>query len=262
MTAPNTGAPEWSASQATPWLTINRSIRIFDAFGCFACIEDRDLNAPPGSCADGACYLVKATATGAWATHDGELAIALGTDAANGWEFVLVEREGVELWVRDENVKIRYNGSWASGGSSIAALEDVSLTGLADGYVLKYDASNGLWYPAPDVGQSGAVALEIPDTSYDLLAEHVGRYMRFTNAAAKTVNVRLDGSHALPANGEWHFRNAGAGDLTLVEVSAEVEIEPPAEGSLVIPYGGTATLKRWQTNRFDLIGVTAALISD
>lgn len=111
MTLPQTGQPEWAASQASPWITVNKALRVLDAFAMYAAIEDRDLAAPPGSCDDGDRFLVDAAATGLWATHDGDLAIALGTDAVNGWVFVDVEKEGVELFVRDENSKIRWNGS-------------------------------------------------------------------------------------------------------------------------------------------------------
>lgn len=109
---PTFGLPEWAAAQATPWLTENETKRIIEA-AARGIIEDNDLSAPPGSCADGACYLVAGTGTGAWAGHDGEMAIAVGTNAANGWYFVVVAVEGVRLYVRDENLTQFYNGaSW------------------------------------------------------------------------------------------------------------------------------------------------------
>ena len=111
MTTPITGAPDWAAAQASPWNTENQAKRMIEALARAGVIEDRDLTAPPGSCSDGACYLVKATATGAWATYDGKLAIAVGANAASGWYFVTVATEGVQLWVKDEDIRIRYDGS-------------------------------------------------------------------------------------------------------------------------------------------------------
>lgn len=111
MTTPNVEAPEWAAAQATPWTTVNQGLRIFDAFAARAMIEDRDRTSPPATCADGARYLVKATASGAWLGHDGELAIAVGANAANGWYFATVAIEGMELYVRDEDIRIRHDGS-------------------------------------------------------------------------------------------------------------------------------------------------------
>lgn len=118
MTTPKIGAPDWSAAQATPWTTENKAKRMIEALARAGTIEDRDLTAPPGSCADGACYLIAATATGLWATHDGEMAVAVGANAASGWYFIDVEEEGVQLYVKDENARIEYNGSaWVSFGS-------------------------------------------------------------------------------------------------------------------------------------------------
>lgn len=118
MTTPKIGAPDWSAAQATPWTTENKAKRMIEAMARAGTVEDRNLTAPPGSCADGACYLIAATATGLWATHDGEMAIAVGTNAASGWYFVDVEEEGVQLYVKDENARIEWNGSaWVTFGS-------------------------------------------------------------------------------------------------------------------------------------------------
>lgn len=110
-TTPIFSLPDWAAAQATPWLTENQVKRVIEA-AARGIIEDNDLSAPPGSCADGACYLVAGTGTGAWASHDGQMAIAVGTNAASGWYFVTAAVEGVRLYVRDENLTQFYNGSW------------------------------------------------------------------------------------------------------------------------------------------------------
>jgi len=116
MTTPLVGAPDWAAAQASPWTTENKAKRMIEALARSGIVQDRDLTAPPGACSDGHCYLVKATATGLWATHDGEMAIAVGTNASSGWYFVTVALEGVELYICDENIKITYSGSaWVSG---------------------------------------------------------------------------------------------------------------------------------------------------
>jgi hypothetical protein len=128
MTLPITGGPEWAAAQSTPWFTVNEALRYLDAFAVKSTIQDRDLTAPPGTCADGARYLIAASPTGLWAGQAGKLAIALGVNATNGWLFVTVAVEGTELWVRDEDILIRYDGSaWVEassggGGSSPKSL--------------------------------------------------------------------------------------------------------------------------------------------
>jgi hypothetical protein len=123
-TLPQTGATELVSGQATPETSVNEIARYLDANATRSIIEDRDLTAPPGSCADGARYLVKATATGTWAGKDGKLAIAVGTNAANGWLFQTVAVEGFKLYVRDENVELLYNGSaWITTSTGGAATE-------------------------------------------------------------------------------------------------------------------------------------------
>jgi hypothetical protein len=45
--------------------------------------------------------------------------------------------------------------SWQSIATSLAALSDVNVTGVADGQVLKYNQSQGRWIPAADLTTSG-----------------------------------------------------------------------------------------------------------
>lgn len=304
---PNVSAPLWDQAQASPWLVHNKGFRIFDAFAAMAIISDRDLDTPPSTPDDGERFLVKATGQGAWLGHDGELAIAVGSNASNGWYFANVEVEGMRLMVLDEGIMIQWlNGSWgldagstqrlqdlldvdttgladgsvmkwdasngvfyfahdltggggSSGATRLQDLTDISLTGIADGYTLKYDASNGLFYFAPDIAGI-KTPLEITGTSYDLLNSHLDLYLRFTSLAAKTVNVRAQATHALTAGGEWHIRNAGIENITLVPATG-VSITPPAGGSLIIEPGGTVTLKNIAADVFDLIGQTLVLVS-
>ncbi|WP_363735679.1 DUF2793 domain-containing protein [Sphingobium sp. LMA1-1-1.1] len=148
---PNTGAPMWAGPQASPWDVVNEASFIFDAFASRSIIEDRDLTAPPGSCANGARYLVDATATGAWAGHDGELAIAIGANASNGWYFATVDNHGNQLFVRDEDILIEYDGAaWvtAPGGVSyLNDLTDVNAPAPADNDLLSWDEGAGQWVP-------------------------------------------------------------------------------------------------------------------
>jgi Bacteriophage T4 gp9/10-like protein. len=105
-------------------------------------------------------------------------------------------------------------------------------------------------------GASPVATVSAQDT--DLDPAHNGHYVRFTYSGAKTLTVQDDATEPLPANGEWHIRNASAsGNLTLVE-DTSVTINPPVGGTLEIEPGGTVTLKRVGTDEFDLMGVTVA----
>lgn len=105
-----------------------------------------------------------------------------------------------------------------------------------------------------DLNSTNAAAVATQSgTAYDLLNADAGTFIRFTNAAAKAVTVQEDATEPLSDDVEFHIRNAGAGDLTLVEDGAVV-INPPSGGTLVVPQGGTVTLKRVATDVFDLMG--------
>lgn len=149
---PNIVAPLWDAAQASPWIPHNKGFRIFDAFALATTVESRVLNSPPGSCADGARYLVAAGASGAWAGQTGKLAIAVGANASSGWYFATVALSGMTIFVRDESPTVTryYGGAWhdfIDGLSRFQDMVDVSVTGLVDGDVFVWDASNGLLFP-------------------------------------------------------------------------------------------------------------------
>lgn len=112
--------PELASAQAIPEAIVNENTRWLEFFAAGARVLDRDLTAPPGSPADGDGYLVAASATGAWAGRDGDIALRIST----AWAFKEAVA-GMILYVDDEDIGIRYNGaSWdtiATGASLTAA---------------------------------------------------------------------------------------------------------------------------------------------
>lgn len=99
--------------------------------------------------------------------------------------------------------------------------------------------------------------VQVTGVTYDVLDVDVLKYLYFTNASAKTVNVRPNSTHALPADYELNIRNAAASNLTITPGSG-VTIVPPAGGTLVVPPHGTVTLKRVAVNEFHLMGLVVA----
>lgn len=99
------------------------------------------------------------------------------------------------------------------------------------------------------------VKAEVGD--YTVLSADVGKYIRLTGAGAKNVAIDLEATTALPVDGEWNFRNVGAGDATFVPAGG-VTVNVPNGGTLVVPQGGTVTLKRVAADSFDLLGQTVA----
>ena len=115
MTTPR-GSPELTEGQAVPETTVNEQIRRTEAGACHFPVTDR-VTAPPGSCSDGANYLIIATATGAFAAKENQIATAVGTNAASGW-YYHTPIEGFTAWVMDEDTEYHYSGSaWATVGA-------------------------------------------------------------------------------------------------------------------------------------------------
>lgn len=165
MTTTPRGAPELAAGQAVPETTVNEAVRFTEAGASLFVVADNDLTAPPGSCADGASYIIAATATGAWTGKEKQIATAVGTNAASGWLYH-APAEGYFAYIQDENVLHVYDGSaWgafaaAGGVSDLDDLADVNAPTPADGDVLTWDSGGSAWVSqAPGSGGAGAWSL-------------------------------------------------------------------------------------------------------
>lgn len=133
----------------------------------------------------------------------------------------------------------------------ITALEGWIIFNVAMDYYERFDGTAWFKY-AP-----GLATLTSDADDYTLAPVDVGNYIRLTGAATKTITIDLEATTALPVDGEWHFRNVGAGDATFVP-AVGVTVHAPNGGTLVIPQGGTATLKRAAADEFDLFGQVVA----
>jgi hypothetical protein len=172
MTTPKTASPELVESQADKEEAVNEGLRRVEAGAGHYRVEDRNLTAPPGACADGATYIISGPSpTGAWAGEDGNLAIAVGVNASNGW-YIIDAEDGMTAWVKDESTRVRFDNatspsSWildnsAAGTIALDDLTDVdtsSSPGKVDGDILTWNASAGLWVPG-DPPTPGATTLD------------------------------------------------------------------------------------------------------
>lgn len=121
----NLGLPCIEGSQAQKHVTHNEALRILDTVVQLA-VADRDLTAPPGSPAEGARWIVKSGAAGAWAGRDDEIA---------GWQdgnWVFSEpRTGWLAYVVDEGALLVWSGSaWVDAIAALASLNNMALLGL------------------------------------------------------------------------------------------------------------------------------------
>ena len=109
---PNLSLPYIAAGQAQKEVTHAESLNRLDAAVGLS-VLDRDLTTPPGSPALGSRYIVPVGATGAWTGQTGRVAAWYGS-----WIF-LQPQEGLEAWVQDEDVRLRWTGAeWIVAGGA------------------------------------------------------------------------------------------------------------------------------------------------
>jgi hypothetical protein len=135
---PNLNFPYIMAAQAQKHVTHNEAIRALDAIVQLA-VLDRDLTAPPVSPVEGDRYIVASGATGAWASHDRD--IAAYQDGA--W-MLYAPGEGWLAWVADEDTLVAWDGAgWIAAGAG--SLNPAPLVGVN----ATADATNRLSVSAP-----------------------------------------------------------------------------------------------------------------
>ena len=140
------GMTELVEGQSGAETVVNTALRKLDA-SAGARIIDRDDPAPPGSPTNGAMYIVASGGTGAWSTHDGDIALYL-----NGWLFITPET-GMVVYIEDEAILARYHAGWAS--VTFAAPTGTGFAHCTSGAL---DAASKLVENA-DVHASAAIAL-------------------------------------------------------------------------------------------------------
>jgi len=111
MPTPNLALVPVASAQSQKHVTVNEAFARLDAATQLT-VKDQTRTAPPLASDDGDRYLIASGASGAWASHDGE--IAAWDAGAQGWIF-LDPREGWQVWVIDEQQLLRYDGAeWRS----------------------------------------------------------------------------------------------------------------------------------------------------
>ena len=137
--------------------------------------------APPATPANGDCYIVGTSATGAWATHDKELAVY-----RDGWQFY-APKEGVAVKNMDDGDDYEYvSGAWTvkAGGGGGNVVGPASST---DDHVALFDGATGEL-----LKDGGALAAIAFTGDVDDLSGFPGGTTDF---------LRADGTFAAPAGG-------------------------------------------------------------
>ena len=107
---PRFALPVIEAAQAQKHVTHNEALSLLDAVTQLA-VESRTLSAPPGTPAEGVCYIPAAGANGAWSGWAGQIALFSG----GGWTRI-TSVSGLKAWVKNERLTVTYeDGVWRDG---------------------------------------------------------------------------------------------------------------------------------------------------
>jgi hypothetical protein len=107
---PRLALPFLSAGQAQKEFTHNEALQTMDIM-LAAAVEEPPRTTPPASPAIGACYIVAAAPTGAWAGKPQ----CVASYTSGGWRFV-APLEGMSAYVRSASVWATYRlGAWELG---------------------------------------------------------------------------------------------------------------------------------------------------
>lgn len=218
MTTPKLQMQELVVGQAGKELTHNQALAVLDQLAQ-AVVVDKDLASPPGSPANGAMYIVAASATGDWSGHSGKLAYWLTTVAA--WTFI-TPADGWSVWVTDEAVRYELKaGAWvvATGGGGVSLPVVQTFT--------------------------GAKTLALTD---------INTYNVSQDATAQAVTLPAQATVSWTADAEIHLERGAAGAVTVVG-AAGVQINGSVAGTFTLgAQYSVVTLKRKGANLWTLFG--------
>lgn len=231
MTTTSGGLPLMAQTQNSRYLTYNELAWALNVLQ--AGVISRSETAPPGSPAVGDAYIVDATATGAWAGHEDDIAFFFG----GIWNFLEPEvAQGNGIFVQDESpTRVRWNGS----AFEVLTLGDAGSTPYSP-------ANQGDWgSPTPD---DVAQAL---DQLADTIAESGSNAFGTVSVSGQTdvVADQPNDTLTLVAGSNVTLTTSAAGDSVTIAASsggggAVVQVKNTqtgamATGSTAIPHDDT-----------------------
>ncbi len=146
---PRLNMPYIISSQSQKEVTHNLALNGLDAL-IQPAVETSLLSIAPALPGEGGLWLVAGGATGVWAGHDNELAQYIG----GAWQFYPAF-EGLQLWLKDENIVTQYRaGLWQKGiltalkievsGQQIIGAQQAAISDAAGGTVIDAEARTAL----------------------------------------------------------------------------------------------------------------------
>lgn len=183
-------------------------------------VIDRDLTAPPGSPSQGDTYIPAATATGAWAGQENNIAVFIGAS----WVFY-TPSEGWTAWINDEDEYLGWSGTiWvpATGGGGGG---DVFGPGssTADGLV-RFNGTTGKVIQdttAVVMDNDGRISghkiakFVVNGTSRTFVGTDSGKYITTTNASPVTLTLPQTSTESITTGWQVTVMQRGTGQVTI-----------------------------------------------
>jgi hypothetical protein len=119
--------PFLAAAQAQKHVTHNEALTLLDTAVQLA-VLDSTLTAPPGSPADGDRHIVAASATGAWAGKDGQIA----TWVDGVWAFAAPEAGWLAFDVGTSTLLAFVSGTWQAAAAGSGSVDKLGVNATAD----------------------------------------------------------------------------------------------------------------------------------
>ncbi len=184
-------------SQAQKEVTVNAALSKIDAI-LNTGAKSRSIATPPGSPAAGDVYIVASSPTGAWSGQGGNI-----TYYDQTWKFI-APREGMTLWINDEDVLYVYDGAnWQSQAIIVYSTLSGTAHTLDGSYVGKTILTSN----------ASAVTLTLPNSLY------VGFHCRVVQYGGGQITFS-PASGALRRNRQSHTKSAGQYAVCNLEVVA------------------------------------------
>jgi hypothetical protein len=212
MTTPRYGLSTVPTNTTNPSVPVNDSLRLIDVL-VDTVVEDMSLTAPPTTTDPdiGKVWVPLATATGAWATHEDELAICIGADQ---WEFVTAP-EGKKVRNLDDGADYIFeSGAWAAYAPGPAPATSVTIV---------TEASTSTMTPATHAGLN----------KYVRAADDVTFNTSQSYAAGEVYNIRATAALTLIGTGVTLTAPAGGTLAMDADMSVTVIMTSSTAGDVI-----------------------------
>ncbi|RJE81864.1 DUF2793 domain-containing protein [Paracoccus onubensis] len=145
------GMPLLQPAQAQKHVTVNEALMRLDGMVNLV-LQSIDLSVPPLASVDGQCWGVAGEAQGAWAGHEGGIAVA----ANGGWIF-LPALAGMRSFILDRGVEAVHDGAgWVPGALTLGRQGSGLVAGMAEG---EFTVGQGKRITAPVAIPAGVMVI-------------------------------------------------------------------------------------------------------